>query len=88
MLHNTDRPTRYSADGLTTSTIDLVITNNVPIAKITVYDDLISDHRRVAEEITESINKITKKDYKNANWPDFKRDINRTLRMTRDVTTT
>lgn len=78
IFYTPEKPTRYSADGKTALTIDLVLSNNILVFNITNYQDLTSNHRPISFEIgtsyrTEIYGPNTRKNYKDVNWTLFKK---------------
>lgn len=91
-LFTTDTPTRYSADGKTSSTIDLIVTNNAYVINQRTYEDLESDHRPMSFELPSQKvvdNPFTLKirNYKNVNWEEFRRHVSKELKLNRNITT-
>lgn len=69
----TEKATRYSSDGTSKSTIDLVLSKQVHITKQRVYEDMDSDHRPMSFEIKSiqtEINPLifSSKNFAEANW--------------------
>lgn len=58
---NNSQPTRYSEEGNSSSTIDLIISNNVIIQNIKTYSYLTSNHRPVSFEIATNKRKHRRK---------------------------
>lgn len=88
MLYYPEEYTRYSDNGQTNSTIDLVITNNVNIQTIEIHQDLDSDHRPIIIEIkaknTEEQQYRTIKDFDKAKWKEYKEYLNKNWTMKRN----
>lgn len=72
------------------STIDIILSKNIPITNIQVLHELSSDHNPVTFEISSPIstNPIvprTMKDYAKADWISFRHEINRKLQINRSL---
>nr|CAH7739631.1 unnamed protein product [Callosobruchus chinensis] len=87
-----DSATRYSANGLSKSTIDFAIAKDVVITVISAVDaidDLNSDHRPLVVKLNEIGMDIKRhrifKDYKHADWLNFREYINHNLVVNRNI---
>jgi hypothetical protein len=88
-IHNTDDPTHYPANGMTPTTIDLIITKNlIGLTKPISLPELESDHNPVVAMIKNQfkedrgpnvirINKI--------NWVSFRRTLDKNVKINRDI---
>jgi hypothetical protein len=88
-IHNTDDPTHYPANGMTPTTIDLIITKNLSgLTKPISLPELESDHNPVVAMIKNQfkedrgpnvirINKI--------NWVSFRRTLDKNVKINRDI---
>lgn len=87
MLYYPEDYTRYSYNGLSKSTIDLTITNNVNINTIETHEDLQSDHRPITftlrSQPPEDPQYRILKNFEEANWQLYQRYISDNWTMVR-----
>lgn len=87
-----EEPTHYSENGTTSTTIDIGIIKNIAkIPKITVINELNSDHTPVLITLKsqyKSINNRKERDYDKANWKKFKKLLHNKTKITNRINTT
>lgn len=71
---------------------NLLSSSSTPTYQINFYYVIKYDHRPVSFEfgarlITEATNKVIRKDYERDNQPEFRKEVNKTIKMIRDLQT-
>jgi exonuclease III len=89
LIHNTDEPTHYPVNGMTPTTIDLMITKNVNyLTKPISLPELESDHNPVVATIKNQFKedrvpnaiKISK-----INWVSFRRTLDKNIKINHNI---
>lgn len=82
--------THYPSNNTTPSTIDFFLINNIDTSRATVHNELNSDHLPITTTILDNYSEETYKyitSYKNTNWKDFRKTLDRLLTINNKIDT-